>query len=83
MEALVVAALQEHGTLHRTALLDLASPEAKPKIIDVLIHRIRRKLAADHVRVTTYWGQGYGVVAEDRGRLDALVKEGATVDASR
>jgi two-component system cell cycle response regulator CtrA len=46
-----------------------------PKIIDVLVCKIRSKLSARGVEIETVWGQGFRLGREAVGRLRALVAD--------
>jgi hypothetical protein len=62
------------GVWTRDAILDARqSGDLFPKTVDVLVHRLRKRLAAlmPPVRIETQWGVGYYMDAENR----ALMKE--------
>lgn len=42
---------------------------ANPKIVDVMVCHIRRKLKPFGIRIYTVWGQGYAIPEEQRRRL--------------
>lgn len=44
----------------------------EPKIFDVMMCRIRRKLRTHGVEVMTVWGRGWYMEPEDRAKIDAL-----------
>jgi DNA-binding response OmpR family regulator len=48
----------------------------EPKIIGVLMFRIRQKLAPAGVTIVTEWGHGYFLPADSLDRLNALYVEG-------
>lgn len=48
---------------------DLGKDEADPKIVDVFVCKIRKKLAPYGVGITTRWGQGYELDAATRARF--------------
>jgi two-component system, cell cycle response regulator CtrA len=47
--------------------------EPEIKIIDVFICKIRRKLRRFGVEITTHWGAGYSLDAENKARARALM----------
>jgi DNA-binding response OmpR family regulator len=49
----------------------IAGPE--PKILDVLVHRIRRKLEPHEVVVETVTGVGYRLAPDMRAKIEALL----------
>lgn len=46
----------------------------EPKIIDVFICKMRRKLKPHGIGIETIWGQGYRMTPENKARLDELKK---------
>jgi DNA-binding response OmpR family regulator len=44
------------------------------KIIDVMVHKLRRKLAAQDIQIETVWGMGYRLSDETRLYLTQLWK---------
>jgi DNA-binding response OmpR family regulator len=48
----------------------------EPNILNVLLHRVRRKLAGYSINITNRWKHGYEIPAESRERLDALYQPG-------
>jgi two-component system, cell cycle response regulator CtrA len=42
-----------------------------PKIVDVLVCKVRKKLAVDGIAITTHWGRGYSLDPNSRARLTA------------
>ncbi|MGA9855081.1 MAG: winged helix-turn-helix domain-containing protein [Gammaproteobacteria bacterium] len=44
------------------------------KIVDVLVFRIRKKLARHGLKIETRWGRGYALPPETRAGLDRMVK---------
>ena len=65
MEARLMRALAEKPDrmVSKSALMDAMyfdrAEEAEPKIVDVLVCRIRRKLRSSPWTIETVWGQGY------------------------
>lgn len=51
---------------------DLARDEAEPKIVDVFICKIRKKLKPFGIKITTLWGQGYAMPQASKAALRAL-----------
>jgi len=78
-EAIVLRAIAsaEDGA-PRTRIYDLlyathsSGEVAEPKIIDVLVCKIRRKLAPRGIAIETVWGWGYRIPAESRENLEKL-----------
>lgn len=52
------------------ALLPNGGPE--PKIIDVFICKMRRKLRSHGITIETVWGRGYRLPAESKKRLEEI-----------
>ena len=58
--------------LHAAAQ-SISERQTKPKLIDVVIHKLRRRMARHGYRVMTIWGGGYYLYPEDRKAiLDAI-----------
>ena len=51
--------------------VDLGKDEAEPKIVDVFICKIRKKLKPFGVEIKTVWGQGYSLAEKSR----AVIKQ--------
>jgi len=49
--------------------------QREPKIVDVMISKIRKKLRPVGVEITTQWGVGWSMSQEDVARLKALAAE--------
>lgn len=43
--------------------------EAEPKIVDVFVHHIRKKIGPFGVKIETVWGRGYTLDKETRARF--------------
>lgn len=43
--------------------------DVEPKVVDVFICKLRRKLRPYNVGIRTHWGRGYELLPEDRARL--------------
>lgn len=71
-ENAVLAALVERELVTRdqmmTALYSHRDDAPEPKIIDVFVHKIRRKLPPDVV-IETRWGEGWSLRPDCRARL--------------
>ena len=54
-------------------------PDVEPKIIDVFVCKIRKKLRAVDaaVKIRTRWGEGYALVAQDADRLRRIAADTA------
>lgn len=53
----------------RTSGLGYRRDEVEPKIVDVFICKLRRKLDPFGIQVRTLWGHGYAIDVADRDRL--------------
>jgi DNA-binding response OmpR family regulator len=53
---------------------DLARDEAEPKIVDVFICKLRRKLKPYGIEIGTLWGQGYFLDAENKKKIKGSVE---------
>ena len=57
---------------------DVAKDEAQPKIVDVFVCKIRRKLKPFGVEIRTLWARGYYLEAECKAAIRARLGEGVT-----
>lgn len=76
-EARLVAALVKSGRATKDRLYWSLYGEdidggRDPKIIDVLICKVRNKLTPLGITIETYWGAGYGMTAENIGKMRTL-----------
>ena len=78
-EAVVLASIVRHGRVSKQRLYNAlygnhANPDATPdpKIIDVFICKIRRKLEPHEIEIGTLWGWGYQMTPENVDKLRAL-----------
>lgn len=55
--------------IHATLYHNEGKEAAEPKIVDVFICKIRKKLKPYGIEVKTIWGQGYSLDPETRARL--------------
>lgn len=64
-EAKIVSAIVRHGTISKSglyfALYGNADDAPEPKVIDVLMCKIRKKLGLHGISVVTHWGSGFGM----------------------
>jgi hypothetical protein len=60
-EATTLGVILLRNVVTRTALHYAVTPEAEPKIIDVFICKLRRKLAPYQLQIITVWGVGYQI----------------------
>jgi two-component system cell cycle response regulator CtrA len=81
-EATVVATLVKHGKATKqrlfSALFDgRANPNdaPEPKIIDVFVCKIRKKLRPAGIEIGTVWGWGYNLTPENVAKIRALANE--------
>ena len=58
-----------------------ADASVEPKIVDVFVHKLRRKLKPFGVIIQTCWAVGYALDAESRRRFRADPGEGAPTSA--
>lgn len=62
---------QVHAAIENTRAL--APEETDPKMIDVVICHIRKKIRPHGVELKTVWGQGYTIAAAERDKVMALL----------
>jgi len=55
---------------------DVARDEAQPKIVDVFVCKIRRKLRPHGVKIETLWGRGYYLAPDVKAAVRARLEEG-------
>lgn len=77
MEARFVALIASRDRVSKeaafSALYDHGSDDPPaPKIVDIWLHRVRRKLKPYGVTIETIWGFGFQVSAEGRKRLHEI-----------
>ncbi len=60
------------GAIYADRVHDDELPE--PRIVDVFVCKIRKKLARYGIEITTIWGQGYGLSAPARERAMQLCR---------
>jgi len=58
--------------IHEQVILDIHGQGPGPKIIDVLVCKIRPKLSRIGVAIETVWGRGYRVVEVEPGQAEAI-----------
>lgn len=73
-EARILGMLVEHGRMTKAVLMfglyeDRIDGGPEPKILDVLVCKIRAKLKPFGLSVMTHWGEGYGLDDEARAAL--------------
>lgn len=96
MEARVLRVLRTRGAATKEQILDAAWSTAleqdlpDPKIVDVAICKIRKKLSPWGVKITTLWGAGYQLGPDARVALETAiealggpVRTGAPLEAHR
>lgn len=74
-EGRVVGVLLERELATTDAIMaaiyrNLGKDEADPKIVDVFICKIRKKLRPYGVAIETVWGRGYGIPAAQRRAIN-------------
>jgi hypothetical protein len=78
MEARVAATVARFGRVTKAAIYHALyghlpdDEQREPKIVDVMICNIRRKLRPAGIAISTQWGVGYGMTQEDVVRLREL-----------
>lgn len=50
---------------------------AHDKIIDIFIHKVRRKIGGHGIEIRTHWGIGYSLTPESKVRVREMAKETA------
>jgi predicted transcriptional regulator len=77
-ESQIMAALLDRGRASRQAIYSRIygnrneADQAEPKIVDVMICKLRKKLKVYDVEVNTIWGYGYELDAENARKLRAI-----------
>jgi DNA-binding response OmpR family regulator len=51
------------------ALSDEIEPETDIKLVDVIVCKVRRKLAGHGMEIVTHWGRGYSLAPQTRAML--------------
>ncbi len=67
---------KSRGVCLNVKLLDAAGygeGYKNPKILQVYIHWLRKKLAPLNIKIATIWGEGYMIDAENRTKLNAAI----------
>lgn len=83
----VFAALMEREALSKDQILAISYADRldadlpEPKIVDVFVCKIRKKLRPFDVEIRTIWGRGYSITAEMKAAVRAL--SGQTSDLAR
>lgn len=84
-EAEVVEVLARHGQASKARIYDaiyglcLDQDRPEPKIVDVFVCKVRKKLAPHGIEIGTLWGRGYEMSPRNVARLRDLA--GTTCDA--
>lgn len=79
-EAVIFGALLKNKMVTRSHLMTLIyglhpQDEAEIKIIDVWVHKMRRKVKAYKIDIATIWGQGYTMPAESKAIVSGMLAE--------
>ena len=77
-QARVLLALVEHGFVSKPDLHAAMSDgrgTSKVKTVDVVVCKVRQKLAEDGVVIETVWGSGYKINEDARNKLRKLITE--------
>lgn len=78
-EATCLAALLRRGNMTKAALHMAVYPDpdqaGELKIIDVYIHKVRRKIRPFGIEIDTIWGQGYSMTGEAVAAVQRVIAE--------
>lgn len=74
-EAIVLSALVWRGRVSKAALHEEVANEAAPKIVDVFVCKVRKKLAPFGFEIETVWGWGYALPDQHRAAIVAWLRE--------
>lgn len=83
-EAALLAGLVTHGRMSKARIYHTLygqqheSEQPEPKIVDVFVCKVRKKLPKG-VKIETIWGDGYAVNAESAARIKKLAHIGSAV----
>lgn len=77
-EARILGCLMNRRLVTKDAIMaalyrDGGKDEAEPKICDVFIHKVRRKLKPFGIDIVTVWGTGWSLTDEGRARLNSMI----------
>ena len=61
-------------TMHAAVAPD-GKPTSKPKIVDVVLGKVRAKLASHGIKIDTIYGFGFKLAAGGRDKIDRLLAE--------
>lgn len=78
-EARIFGVLMSRDVATKDALMaalysDQGATEADPKIVDVLVCKIRPKAKRHGIEIKTLWGTGYALPKASKDRVDALLQ---------
>lgn len=78
-ETVIVGVLLQREVARKDVLMTalysgLVGEMPDPKIVDVYVHKARRKLKPFGITIETHWGVGYGLTPESRQKLGDLAK---------
>lgn len=76
-EATLLGVLVWKGRASKAALHEIVSNEAEPKIIDVFVCKLRKKLAPYQLDIGTVWGWGYTIAEDVRGAIVTRLRTSA------
>lgn len=65
------AIMDADGAISRGDLIEIVSPNAFGKLIDVLLHHVRRKLAPFNITIHSVWGRGIRIDDDAKAMLRA------------
>lgn len=77
LAALYSSARPTKDTLHNCLYADSIDGGAEPKILDVFVCKLRKKLRYMGIHIKTDWGKGYYLTKESKEKLADLLRERA------
>lgn len=76
-EAHILNVLMRRAQVAKASLFEalygdrIAAPE--PKVLDVMVHKLRRKIGQRGIQIETIWGVGYRLTPDMRAKIEALL----------
>jgi DNA-binding response OmpR family regulator len=81
-EGRVLVRLLSHARASRrelhVAMADDENPATQLKLVDVVIHRLRKKLTPHNIEICKFRGFGFGLAEDGRNRIRKLLEHGTT-----
>jgi hypothetical protein len=76
-ESRALVELMRHQHVSRKALHIASSPDGNPKssikVLDVIVHKVRKKLAPHDIKIVNIYGRGFGLADGAHERIRRLV----------